>query len=951
MAKAVDAGEMQRAWDYSDAVAKKHADDVETLVNLAKLAHIVEKPSRAADFLIQACRAETFHDPHRVEQAMVALVSAGRLFDGLDFLEEAVRANPKDYASQRTLYDLYVGTENRTASLPHGRRLVQQRQFDLELLKSLGGNARRSLDPEPLKEVLSRNPDDRRPMIGTARIDFDAGDYDKSIELLKEIVQSHPTDVPAHALLARAFSSSGQFDELRRSSETRVPGLDEEADYWLAIGDWARSQKGPAETARAYWEAARADNDATEAWTKLSAAMRLLEQSGSQLPPHAITAVAERAAMLSKFDQLRNRFERTGEVSREIATDIAEVLLGLGRLWEAEAWAAVATTLPEDDAVDVGAVRQEIVSQLRPGTRWQMTENHPELSVDLSYLPLPAIGANGPSNQQRELHTANGDREKGEDMFLVNEASLRNLNFTGSTADDLDVPGIMLHETLGCGGGTLDFDLDGWSDVYLTTAGGTPPRKDSPPNALFRNIDGTFENVTVDSGTGDPGFGQGVAVGDVNQDGFPDLLVLNYGANSLWVNQGDGTFADASSQLPATMKSATWSTSGAIADLDNDGLSDIVVLNYCAGLEPAIQTCPMADSDVFRSCSPMKFPAQQDNFYQMQVDGAVVDSTESWAAEPSVPGRGLGIVVGALDENAGADVLIANDMTENHYWQRVDDEKTFSLNECAIAVGLAGDDRSIAQGSMGIATGDLDRDGDIDCYVTNFDREYNTLYEQRSPGQWQDRTAAYNLVRSTVPLVGFGTEAIDLDNDGQLELILANGHVDMFSRQGEKSIYAHPMQIFRLGESGRFESCEVGGEYLAMPHVGRALWSIDANRDHQTDIAVTHQTEPVALLINRTKQAGSWIELQLVGTRSARDAIGAVVEVSCGAKRWHSTLTAGDGYLCSNERLLRIGLGHASDPCDITVTWPNQTQQSWPKTAIDTSWLLVEGEPLAFRRH
>ncbi|WP_345684648.1 FG-GAP-like repeat-containing protein [Novipirellula caenicola] len=959
MKRAIDEGDWHRAYQYTDAVLRRYPHDIDVLIDLAKVAHVNEQPSRAADILIQACRVESFAQEPRVHQAMVALISAGRLFDAIDLLSEAVQKQPNHHEMRRTLFDLYVGTENRRASLEHGRVLVRKRQFDLELLKSLGNTVRRSLDPKPLEEVASRNPEDRRPMIGSARIQFDEGNYADAIELLREIIGTHPEFVPAHALLARSLASAGRFTELEQWAATLVAGIDQYANYWLALGDWARTQQQVPQAARAYWQATQADADVAESWTKLSVSLKQLVQSGSELPQQAIESVDRRATLLSKFNQQKSRFERTGEISREIATEIAVTLRDLGRLWEAEAWAATAMTLPADDSVPVEETRNQIISLLRKDTPWQSTLHHPELTLDLSYLPLPRIASASDTGVAGRLDASAGSSDTDASdaatpkLHLVNEAALRNLRFFGATADDLDQPGIMLHETLGCGGGTIDFDLDGWSDLYLVAAGGKPPKRDSDANALYRNLGGSFSAVTVVSGTGDTGFGQGVAVGDVNEDGFPDLLVLNYGPNTLLINNGDGTFSDATAHLPNEAASQSWSTSGAIADLDNDGVSDLVILHYCAGLEPSTQPCGTNKQEIPRSCSPMKFPAERDRFYRGVGDGTFIDATAQWSSVPSVIGRGLGVVVGALDETSGLDILVANDMTHNHYWRGVVESNEFKLSESAIAFGLAGDDRSTAQGSMGIAASDLDRDGDLDFYVTNFDREYNTLYEQIIPGQWQDRTAMHDLIQPTLPLVGFGTAAVDLDHNGQSELIVTNGHVDKFSREGKKSVYAHPMQIFGVDRNHRFASLEhqFASEYLAVPHVGRALWTIDVNRDHQTDFAVTHQTEPVALLVNRTNAAGRWIEIQLRGSTSSRDAIGSRVEIQCDGNRWFAAVTAGDGYLCSNERIIRIGLGDTTGNCDITVTWPNQTHQTWTNLSPNSSWNLVQNADNAFELH
>ncbi|MCG8652599.1 MAG: CRTAC1 family protein, partial [Pirellulales bacterium] len=565
------------------------------------------------------------------------------------------------------------------------------------------------------------------------------------------------------------------------------------------------------------------------------------------------------------------------------------------------------------------------------------------------------------------------ERDSGSEMIsslaLINQAERRGLRFFGRTSDHLDRPGIGLHQTLGCGGGTIDFDLDGWSDLYLLAAGGTPPHRDSAPNLLARNLAGNFQDVTSVSGSGDTGFGQGVAVGDVNQDGFPDLLVLNYGPNTLLINNGDGTFSDVSDRLG--VNGDHWSTSGAIADLDGDQLADLVIVNYCAGLEPVTKTCPMSGSEETRSCTPVMFPSELDFFLKTAADGSFVDHTKTWSAIPNVPGRGLGIVAGAFDNRPGVDVFVANDMTNNHFWSRARESRAgesragesragesragesragdggpFQLQESAIVLGLGADDRSLAQGSMGIATGDFDLDGDIDFYVTNFDKEYNTYHEQRGAGIWQDRTSVLGLSTPTLPLVGFGTEAVDLDNDGTLELVVTNGHVDIFSRAGQRSVYAQPLQVFHRRASGAFAPLgdTLLGDYGSSPHVGRALWTLDANRDGRVDLVVTHQTEPVALLINESGSPGNWLALRLVGRNCDRDAVGARVQVTAGDRHLTAVKTSGDGYLCSNEKWLRFGLGVQNFTISVKIQWPDGTLEDYAGLSANQELVIVQGE-------
>ena len=981
MESALRRGQLQEAWQYVSDVIEQHGDDPAVLSQVARLAHEVAEPEEAAKYLVRACEAETYSNPQRVQQAMIALVGVGKLYEGLDFLEATVTQHPDQHESRRWLFDLLMGSEDRQAGLPHGRYLIRARQFDVELLKALSNTEYRTMDAQPLLQMTERYPDDTRPLLGDARQKFDERDYTEAIRVLDSITDKFPNFAPAQSLLGRAYAGSGDWKNFETWAEQVPETVSNYPNYWLALGDWARSNEKYSEAARCYWEATQVDPDVLEAWTKLSLSLRRMNLDPANSEPNRSTEskpmnvvsnaildrIDQRASLLSGFNQQKQKFERTGEVSRETASEMAKSLQELGRLWEAEAWSSIAIQLPEDDSVPAEAVRNEIVSQLTKETPWQITSSFPELLMDLTSLNPPSLNRVTPNRISGEQESIAGTSNKPS-IDLRNEASKRGLNFFGRTSDQLDQPGIMLYQTLGCGGGTIDYDLDGWSDLYLAAAEGTPPAKDSLPNAMFRNENGHFRDHASNAQLDDRGFAQGIAVGDVNEDGFPDILVLNYGPNTLFINNGDGSFSDATLKLVANPPQ--WSTSGAMADLDGDGLSDLVIVNYCDGLDPVHVNCPMPNSDISRSCSPVKFKAATDCFYQATTDGQLIDQTNQWKGQPSIAGRGLGIVIGSLDHQAGNDVLIANDMTNNHLWSlrqvvaSNSDTKTetiaeakpepaianHQLVESAMLRGLGADDRSLAQGSMGIASGDLNRDGDIDFYITNFDKEYNTLHDNRSAGIWQDITSGVNLAAPTMPLVGFGTEAIDLNSDGELELVIANGHVDMFSRGNEKSLYDHPMQIFeRVGESN-YQSIgdQMTGDYLKGTHVARALWTIDANGDQLSDMVVTHQTEPVALLVNHSSQMGSNIHFELIGTTSSRFAVGATLRVRSGEQVWTAWQLSGDGYLCSNERTIRFGLGKEISSCDVEVEWPSGLKQTIENLKTGATYLIVEADDGAF---
>ncbi|QDT06154.1 FG-GAP repeat protein [Rubripirellula lacrimiformis] len=993
-------GLTQQAWEWAPQVLEIHGDDPDVIASVAQLAYKLEKTNETADLLARACQVESYVRPDRIEQATVALIGVGRLYEAMDLLEIAIEQHPEQVKTRRLLFDLVMGTEDRVRGAEHGRVLVRARQFDMELLTTLSNTERRSMDPDVLTKMTDRNEGDRRPLLGTAKVKFDEGDYATSRDLLRQIIETHPDYLPAQVLLGRCLAASDLPDELKRWAEQVPSGSEAYPGYWIAIGDWARSRGQWEEAARCYWEATGLDPDVLEAWSKLGTMLAELRTSDgapiTKLDPDLIDQVQARSTRLSKFNQLKNRFERTGKISREIVLDIVNVLLELGRPWEAEAWASVAMSLPENDAVPLESTRTKIIQQLDRQTPWQTVDANPELQLDLTRFSLPSIAKSGGGMNKsrlaqtppkadsgqpgsRSLDPSPTEPEPGTDPMLQawrleNLADAAGVQFFGRTSDQLDQPGIMLYQTLGCGGGTIDFDLDGWPDLYLMAAGGKPPSFDSAANELLRNLDGQFASVTSASATGDRGFGQGVAVGDINEDGFPDLLLLNYGPNTLLINNGDGTFADQSQAWGIRLDAdamITWSTSAAIADVDGDGLSDAVVVNYCAGLEPTTDGCPLAGTDSVRSCTPVKFAAHRDWILQGKPQGTLVDRTDDWSMHPAVPGRGLGIVAGSLASGSpasgspasgspasgtGVSVFVANDMTNNHFWtwdQRGGDGGQPAMMESAMIRGVGTDGRSLALGSMGIATSDLDSDGDMDLYVTNFDKEYNTFHDQRSPGMWQDQTSPLGLVGVTMPVVGFGTEAVDLDLDGTPELVVTNGHVDVFSRGDERVQYEQPMQIFRRGSDNAYVSIadSIAGDYLQGQHVGRALWTIDADRDGRMDLVVTHQTEPVALLKNQCPSQRECLKIQLVGRGCQRDAIGATVTVSFidqnAAASMVATQTSGDGYLCSNQRGLRFAVP-AGLECSIDVQWPDGTKQTHSAISPNADLVVIQGDAHTF---
>ena len=529
------------------------------------------------------------------------------------------------------------------------------------------------------------------------------------------------------------------------------------------------------------------------------------------------------------------------------------------------------------------------------------------------------------------------------------------MNFFGHTGARREGPVVPLSASFGCGGGVIDFDLDGCSDLYLSAAGDKIRTNDNESGALFRLLGDAdsrrFVNTTAFAGLLESRFGQGVAVGDYNSDGFPDLYLLNFGDNRLYQNNGDGTFTDISERV-GIADVARWSTSGAIADFNQDGLADLIALNYAEYDSNVDKDCFEKDGKL-RMCFPVHYAAEKNQYFLARGDGTFDDVSDKWTSNLR-PGRSLGLILGRIDsKRMGA--FIANDMSENqlHVFANDSDPSDDALENLAMTAGIALDGTGNAQASMGIATTDFNGDGKIDFFVTGFSNEYNILYEQTVSGFWTDQTSKASLIAPTFDRVSFGTKACDFDNDGLDELIVANGHVSEFNLP--QSPYAQFPDLFRVDlDKNQWHRVEFDGSgYMTKRHVGRSLFLIDASGDGRSDVVVTHMTEPVCLLINQTQTNNRSVRFELVGRQCHRDAVGTLVTFEVSSKKTdlksplRRTLQrlAGTGFCCSSDPILRAGTGSATKIQNVQIDWPSGLTQTIDQLETDAHYLIVEGEP------
>ncbi len=922
-------------------------DDPQSLLLAADIASAEGDHDAASQWTISVAKQGDFTDKKLVQQCATQLLSRGKLFEAIDFLEEVVQKQPDQSETRRNLLHWLFNAEQHQRANFHGRVLVRQRAFDKTMLFLMATHEQRDIPPNSLNGLSRLNPSDRRLEVAKLRVLFDNGQWDQFRALADQILSSSPDFVTVQLLLGQHYVQTNQYEQLPAWLQKVSPDAELHWQYWEVLGDWAMNGRNYAEAARAYFEASRRDPAIASVATKLAQSLLLCDASefADAIPKDASKVARERGELLTRFLQEKERFHKRQRRSNATIAQMATTLEQLGRLWEAEAWTAVGIAEPDGDVDELKIIRERIIGKLKADTPWQLARSQPYMSLDLASLPLPS----------RNLPADSSDSETPAEIVPSIRPKLVEQSKERGLIDNPRVPvtvgdGIIpLYAQLGFGGAALDFDNDGWTDIYVASCGEKPMTPEKGDGHLFRNVAGRFADSGDLAQIEDVGFAQGVAAGDINEDGFVDLVLLNYGFDQVFINNGDGTFNERKGWIENRENS--WSTSGAIADINMDGLSDFVCLKYCKPAEPLRKRCTLPPSDSIDYCTPTNFAADVDQFYRGQPDGSWVSANEQWNANPTNPGRGLGVVIGQLDSKPGTDVFVSNDMTSNHFWS-METPQPFTLQETAIVRGLALGERSRPQASMGIAVGDFDIDGDVDLFVTNFEYEHNTLYDQQHSGVWKDASRMNSLVQSSFLPLGFGVQAIDFDNDSQLELVVANGHV----HHNAKSGYAQRPQILRRAARGGFESFEPSdfAGYFGERHVGRALWCMDFDRDQLVDLVVTHQRQPTALLHNQTLNADKnhWLRVSLVGTNSARGAVGSVVTVTYGEKRMIRTVVAGDGFFCSCENTLHFGLGARSSgegiqSVQIDVCWPDGRSQTYQSSA-DQECLITEGDSEIF---
>ena len=491
-------------------------------------------------------------------------------------------------------------------------------------------------------------------------------------------------------------------------------------------------------------------------------------------------------------------------------------------------------------------------------------------------------------------------------------------------------------ETLGSGVATFDYNDDGWLDIYFVNSGQVLHRDKQAKNVLYRNNgDGTFTDATESSGTGDFGYGIGVTVGDYDNNGTADLYVTNYGQNVLYRNNGDGTFTDVTEKAGVGHQGC--GTGCAFADFDLDGDLDLYVANYV----PKDQMVATTGSSGYRN--PIFYDGETDVLYQNNGDGTFIIIT-SRLGDSTIfrDARGLGVVVADYNRDKLADIYIANDKSKNLYFLNNGDE---TFTEAATLTGVGYDASGNALAGMGVAVGDYDNDGWIDMFVTNFAYEFNNLYHNEKEF-FIDATASAGLGDPSYLYVGWGTFFFDSDNDGDLDLFIANGHImDNNELQSDQLTYEQPDQLFENCGNGKFVEISIeSGDYFSQKHVARGSAYFDYDNDGDLDLLISNSNQFPILLRNDGGNHQNWLQMTLIGTTSNRDAVGTQVIIQAGNQIQVREVQSSGSYCSVNDYRLHFGVNETKQIDLVEVQWTSGTLQKLKDVAVNQHLTVIENQ-------
>ena len=897
--------------------------------HLANVCARLERPHEVSDCI---ARLPNEFVGQQFEEAVVlanVLTSFGFFFEAEPLLQRLIVINPDHVAVRKELLRCLRISGQNAAARNLLANALRERRVDLADLLMITAPSRywaSNSDIQFMQRVGHRH-NDPMIMLGHARREIESGRLSNAVNLLQQILDKFPNWQPSLTRLAIANWLLGRDYEWQQAMSGWDPVTLNDADAWFVWGVWHRENKQVAIAVRCFSEALLRDPKHVGACSHL---ITSLKELGLEADSMQLKRCADR---LSKLELACIDVGFNMRLDGVIAIAAECDALGL----HAESWAwnrygkqkwdHLAWPEPVDE-VDRGT------GSGGGGTGMDVTQS--VFTFDYHSYPLPTKSVRVLSPVKSNMLTEADTSHWG----LDDEATFLGVNFHFSNGLDSNRTRAYMFEFAGPGIGVLDYDRDGWPDLHLTQGAPWPIQEGdtSSRDELFRNMgSGVFAPVAADAGLGEPGYSQGPAVGDLDCDGFPDVYVCNIGPNRCYRNNGDGTFSEVSGTTG--MAGNEWSQSAAWADFNGDGLLDLYVVNYLAG-DVFIRACIGEDGRP-EQCAPTLFPAADDCLFLNCGDGTFQDiSTEAGILVPD--GKGLGVLVGRLHGSSHLGVFVANDTTANYLFLRKSGHSRIpQFEEKGVLNGVAFGPQGNSQSSMGVAAGDVNGDGLLDLFVTNYVHESSNLYVQRSGGLFEDLAGQFGVSLGGFQTEGWGTQFLDVDADGDLDLFVANGHVEeLASKSGLMSPH---LFCNRDGKKLELVPNSTLGRYFRGKYLGRSAVVWDWNRDGHEDLCVSHVSVPVAILSNRTQHPGHCLSLRLVGVRASRDPIGTRVKLTSGEQVLVRELVAGDGYAASNERRLYFGLGSATGEVNVEIDWPSGIVQHFPCLAVGADYVLIEG--------
>ena len=813
---------------------------------------------------------------------------------------------PNDYTARSRIAYLKMITGRVSAAVVDLRKLLALQKLSWMELCWLAVPDRGVDAVEYLEKCRLADSTDAAPIIGLASTNIDRGRFAEAARQLGEISELSTLADQRQTLEFRVKLQTGEHVAVPPDAADRFERYVASHNYEaLFVLGAVYESNGQTRNAIVCFARCLENEDHLGAMQHLQACLTEAQ------PGTDLTRLQRRLSLMSELNRIIRSIHGAA-LKVTVASEVSVVMAQLGREEEYLAWASVSQQPPITSTVDVkSADISDITRQC------------------LKQTSIVSVIGKEHVQETQPSHSVGGSAA---DIILMDSATAIGLKFTYFESPDTATEGRRMIEFTGGGVGILDLDNDTWPDVHLTQGTVWPVDRNSQQwlDALYRNARGQqFVDVTTVCGLTENGFSQGISCGDLNNDGFTDVVVANIGHNSYWLNQGDGTFVEF---LPVIdIVESGWTSSCAIADINLDGLPDVIEVNYLTGegVESVICETPAGP----RVCAPHVFPATIDRLLLNTGAGRFVDATRR--AGIDLAGNGLGIVVANLDQDPMPEIFVANDGTPNFLWDNTAAAGESPLfRDAAVSRGVAYGSEGLAQACMGVAVDDFNRDGTTDLFVTNYFNEANALYLFNEEGLAMDASMPTGVRSTSMAWLGFGTQAVDINADDWPDIFLVNGDLDDFSHEGRAFRMPPQLLISRRGVRFAEQSNIDQADLRSSRFRGRGVARCDWNQDQQWDLVVSCLDDPAMLVTNPSLRTGMTM-VTFVGTTSSRDAVGTSV-LQSGLSIFQ--LDAGSGYMASNEKAALLPISG-----DLKTRWPGSLEETPLHISDHHRHVIIEG--------